>query len=223
MTKKTIGEQENSLEDDPALRAPFTEAEALLNSWRAEAVRTAEALQATFDSMRISLPTASGIAGMLVRTAARETLERTDLADEERHQIEGHLARFEQDFEALLAAKDQSADHAFNAIIIAVILGTHIGDEGDSRFRAAIVRSLAAAGGKASGESRRKNRPWVKHAEELAKAGRVENREISQDDLAAEIIAAWKMETPRSPGPGTLKKHISEMEHKGDLPRRFLG
>jgi hypothetical protein len=225
VTKKTIAKWENSLEDDPALRTALAAAEALFNGWRAEAARTAEAFETMSESLRAITVTvtASGLAGMAVRTAAREALERADLADDKRASIEALLARFEQDFEALLAAKEQSGDHAFNAIISAVFLGAHVGENGDDKFRTGMMRSFAAAGGKASGEARRKNRPWVKHAEELARAGRTANPKISQDNLAADIIASWKLRKPKSPGVGTLKSHISEMERKGELARRRLG
>jgi hypothetical protein len=49
---------------------------------------------------------------------------------------------------------------------------------------------------------------------------RQRNPRLSQDDVAADIIALWTQETPTAPGPERLKKFISELEHAGVIPLR---
>jgi hypothetical protein len=76
--------------------------------------------------------------------------------------------------------------------------------------------------GKRSGEVRRENRLWVAHFEELAKQSRTKTPSLSQDDLATEIAALWRDGENKPPKHATMKKHISEMEHEGRLPKRCL-
>jgi hypothetical protein len=77
-----------------------------------------------------------------------------------------------------------------------------------------------SARGKRSGIVRRENRKWVKHAEELAKEIRKENPRLSQEDVATDIEARWKLDKIKCKGHPTLVKHIREMEKSGALPRR---
>ncbi len=82
------------------------------------------------------------------------------------------------------------------------------------------TRAKLSEMGRKSGEKRRKTRPWVPHAEELAKQSRRQHPEYSQDDLASDVWSGWKLKIPEAPGPGTLKKHISAMIKAGTLPPR---
>ncbi len=77
-----------------------------------------------------------------------------------------------------------------------------------------------SARGKRSGIVRRENRKWVKHAEELAKEIRKENPKLSQEDVATDIEARWRLDKIKCKSHPTLVKHIREMEKSGALPRR---
>jgi hypothetical protein len=60
----------------------------------------------------------------------------------------------------------------------------------------------------------------VAHAEELAKAIRAESPYISQANLAAEILYAWKHPTVNPTGQAAIVGLISELEKQGKLPKR---
>jgi hypothetical protein len=74
--------------------------------------------------------------------------------------------------------------------------------------------------GKRSGQIRRENRPWIEHAENLAKATREQHPVYSQDDVATEIAAGWKLQRTKCPCHSTLKQFISALEKEGKLPKR---
>jgi hypothetical protein len=76
--------------------------------------------------------------------------------------------------------------------------------------------------GKLSGIARRANRPWVRHATELALAIRVEHQDYSQDKVAEEIFSGWKLGNVQPPGHAVLKRHIGELEKAHVLPRRTV-
>jgi hypothetical protein len=84
-----------------------------------------------------------------------------------------------------------------------------------------IYSSAGARGGKKSSESRRANRKWIQHAEELAMKYVVKNPEkASQANIASEILSGWKLGEVNPPGYDTLKTHIAQMQAENRLPRR---
>jgi hypothetical protein len=72
-------------------------------------------------------------------------------------------------------------------------------------------------GGKKSGEVRRKNRPWVPHAEELALAL---DPNLSNAAIATEITGGWKRQDVDPPGIRWLAEFIAELRTAGKLPQR---
>ena len=72
-------------------------------------------------------------------------------------------------------------------------------------------------GGKKSGEVRRKSRPWVPHAEELALAV---DPNLSNEAIATEISGDWKRHDVDPPGIRTLTPFIAGLRTGGKLPQR---
>jgi hypothetical protein len=95
-----------------------------------------------------------------------------------------------------------------------------VSDSGRAYFTPAIISELQRDKGRKSGEKRRSTRAWTTHAEQLAKQIRLESSNLSQDDVATEIEARWKLDTIRAPGHPTLKRYVGELIKLGKLPPR---
>jgi hypothetical protein len=74
--------------------------------------------------------------------------------------------------------------------------------------------------GQRSGEKRKMNRLWTSHAIELAREIRQERPDFSQDKVAQEISARWKLDVVNEPGHNTLVGFVRELEMNGTIARR---
>jgi hypothetical protein len=84
------------------------------------------------------------------------------------------------------------------------------------------VKENSQAGGKNSGEVRRKlaEDGWKAIAKAMAVEIRREYPDASQDKVAEEIRLDWRPKKPRCPQHPTLKKFISDLERSEQLPKR---
>lgn len=82
------------------------------------------------------------------------------------------------------------------------------------------IRKQRSGAGKASGISRRANRPWVKEATNLAIEIGKQDLALSQDDIATETIAGWKNHEVKPPGHTTIKIHVAGLIRDGKIPAR---
>ena len=83
-----------------------------------------------------------------------------------------------------------------------------------------VVTGGRTGGKKSSERRRRKNKPWAPHATELARVICDELPHASDETVAVEIVARWKLETPRPPGVRTLATFVSELRKARTLPKR---
>ena len=79
---------------------------------------------------------------------------------------------------------------------------------------------MGRALGKRSGETRRENRPWVPHAEELARAARGDDPTLSNEKIADHVVSSWKLAAVEFPGHRTLTRFVSELRTDGRLQQR---
>jgi hypothetical protein len=81
-----------------------------------------------------------------------------------------------------------------------------------------IFKAGASKGGTISGKSRRENRPWVPHFEELAAKIYDEDKSLSDEKFATEISFQWRDPDVKCPASiKTLKGHLKEMRAAGTL------
>jgi hypothetical protein len=109
-----------------------------------------------------------------------------------------------------------SVDHHVLNLLIAAY---NIGKSGNvtASAKTFVVEEGQRSRGKKSGEARKKTAEiWERHAKEIAvevwKAG------SSQDIVADEISARWKLESPAAPGHQQLVRFISRLKQNGELP-----
>jgi hypothetical protein len=127
---------------------------------------------------------------------------------EEAHEIFMHHVRQEQEI-------------ALHAYAYGLTIGAYIASqEALPETDRLLTRVSQSKRGKRSGQIRRENRPWIEHAENLAKATRKQHSDYSQDKVATEIAAGWKLQRIECPGHGTLKQFIGALENEGKLPKR---
>lgn len=75
-----------------------------------------------------------------------------------------------------------------------------------------------AAGGKKSGEARKRNRKWTPHARELAIGITEPEKRKNKATLAREIFDRWKLVKPSAPNTRTLEDFVDELIEEKALP-----
>ena len=164
-------------------------------------------------------------------------LQAPTLTDGDREALElarRNLYSFDQldkNFIATLAAagKPSIATHGYEMLWYLMSACFYAGSRGTISGSAEIYANKkehvarSVRGGKKGGQTRRANRPWVPHAEELARVARNRDPSASQDTIASEIENSWKLLDPKAPSHKTLKTHISEMIHAGTLAGKISG
>jgi hypothetical protein len=85
-----------------------------------------------------------------------------------------------------------------------------------------IAHRLGSIGGFNSGVARKEiaAQTWHPHALELALKSREQDRHASQDTVADDISARWRMDDPKVPCHKTLTTFISDAEQDGRLQKR---
>ena len=129
------------------------------------------------------------------------------------------LTRLEQAREIFVRYLREEPVIAQYAFVYGVCIGAHIGAL-DAVPEAArrLDKARQSIAGTASAEKRR-NKPWRKHAKELATKIRDEHPSWSQDRVASEIEAKWRLRL-QCPTHPTLKNFVSDLEKAGELPQR---
>jgi hypothetical protein len=152
----------------------------------------------------------------------KRVLARPDLNAGRKTNAQEDAAVFMAAFDELKQADSRSRELAFELGIRALFTGLRVGlnQDEEQKLREGVLAELGRSGGKASGEARKENRPWVPHAKELALEVHSEDPEASDATLATEIGSRWKHEDPKCPGHRTLENFISELRADRTLPQR---
>jgi hypothetical protein len=194
-------------EAEPILKAFAAKADELHPEWR-ETVERAER------------------DGIILRAlfihALKEARARPDLTEFGQFQIKDLEAEFVTLFDMFSAAPPDVADRAFKLALAVqeIALIARFGPEEVLKFKLRALVEGGQRGGKKSGEARRReNKPWARHATDLAQAICAELPDASHENVALEIVGRWKLERP-PPGVRTLEKFVSELRKAETLPKR---
>lgn len=110
------------------------------------------------------------------------------------------------------------------SILNLLIAAYNIGKSGNvtASAKTFVVEEAQRSRGKKRGAAARKKaaETWEPHAKEIALAVRKEQPGSSQDTVADEIGARWKLESPAAPKHRTLVRFISRLKMNGELPPR---
>ncbi len=127
------------------------------------------------------------------------------------------LRALEQAHEIFLRNVKEEPEIALQAYAYGLAMGAYFSpQEALAETDCLLHKARQSKSGKASGDKRR-NKPWRKHASELAQKIRAEDHSLSQDRVASEIEARWKLRLI-CPTHSTLKKFVANLERTGELP-----
>ncbi len=159
-------------------------------------------------------------------------LDCPEIPAKERRALEGVIEDFRTSFETLAWAidsmRDVGAEDLLNIVYRKLFVfmrattamgGANVFTEATRELYLRPVRDQKRQAGKMSGDQRRANRYWVKHATDLAKQLAPEGHNLSQDVLATQIEDSWK-DRKVAPSHATLKKHVSTLIAGGVIPSR---
>jgi hypothetical protein len=154
--------------------------------------------------------------------ALKEARARPDLTEFEQFKIKDLEIEFVRIFDAFLATSPAVREAAFRLALAAqgMEMIARLGLEEAERRKRRAQSQGGQKGGKNSGKTRsRENKPWARHATDLAKVICAELPDASDETVAVEIVNRWKLETP-PPGARWLAKFVSELRKAGTLPKR---
>jgi hypothetical protein len=103
---------------------------------------------------------------------------------------------------------------------VAELAATQQHDPSAANVRSTSPAELGRAGGKRSGAVRRGKMIWPIHANEIAQAAYLANAAQSDESIASEIGAGWKLDKVDCPEHKTLTVFVSELRTSGLLPPR---
>ncbi len=151
---------------------------------------------------------------------ARKHLSR-DINPMDRMVLETARGAFRFAFDQLSGAIEPMRLRALMASVFVIGRAGVLSDEARALIMAPIANG-GAKGGVKTGEKRRKEREqgWEPIARKLIGETRKAHPDFSQDEIADDIIGAWKHEDPKAPGHRSLTNLVGAMEKAGDLPKR---
>jgi hypothetical protein len=152
----------------------------------------------------------------------KEARARPDLTEFEQFKITDLEVEFVAIFDATSVDSTGVAERAFKLALAAqeMALIARSAPEEVLQFKLRALSEGGRKGGKKSGEVRRtENQPWVEHAIELAIGICADFPDASNEKVAIEILARWKLDTP-PPGVRWLTKFVSDLRKAGTLPKR---
>jgi hypothetical protein len=151
----------------------------------------------------------------------KRLLARPDLNAGRKTNAQEDAAVFMAAFDELKHADSRSRELAFELAIRALFTGLRVGLNQDEveKLRAGARAEFSRLGGKKSGEARKKGRPWTPHAEKLALEAHSANPNASDETLATEVAASWKLKS-QYPSHRTLTQFMSELRKSEILPQR---
>ena len=151
---------------------------------------------------------------------ARKHLAR-ELNPTDRIILEQALDVFRLAFNQLGGAIEPTRLRALMASIFVLGKAGVLSDEARALIMAPIAGG-GAKGGASSAETRRKKRAegWEPIARKMIGEIRKAHPDFSQDQIADDVIATWKLEDPEAPGHRSLTNLVGAMEKAGDLPKR---
>jgi hypothetical protein len=228
MRKPTVGEADKLrvLTEDPELRglmeqyysAPPTERDPILEAFVEKAVARHPDWRETVERAERD--------GVMLRALFIHTLKearaRPDLTEFEQFQIKDLETEFVTLFDMFSAASPDVAEPAFKLALAVqeMALVAKLRPEEVLKLK---LRALVEGGRKGGENSRtrsRENKPWARHATDLATLICSKFPDASDEHVAVEIINGWKLETPLPPGVRTLKRFVSELRKAERLPKR---
>jgi hypothetical protein len=146
-----------------------------------------------------------------------------DLTEFEQLQIKNLEAEFVTIFDTVSATSPVVGEPMFKlaSVVQQMARIARFGPRELSKLTLRAVVEGGKRGGKNSGKVRsRENKPWAPHATELAIAIDLDLPVASDEDIAFEIKAGWKLDSPPSPGVRTLTRFVSDLRNAGKLPKR---
>ena len=228
MKKPTVGETDKlrALTEDPELRALMEQYDAALP---AELGPILEAFNEKADALypdwreTVERSRRDGVylCAVFIHTL-KEARARPDLTEFEQFQIKDLEAEFVTLFDMFSAAPPDVAERAFKLALAVqeMALIARFRPEEVLKFKLRALVEGGQRGGKKSGEARRReNKPWARHATDLAQAICAEFPDASHETVALEIVGRWKLERP-PPGVRTLEKFVSEFRKAGTPSKR---
>jgi hypothetical protein len=141
----------------------------------------------------------------------------------ERIRIEEMENEFVTLFDAFLATSTAVRESAFTLALAAqeMEMVARLGLEEAERRKRRAQSEGGQRGGKKSGKVRgRENKPWPRHATELAQVICSELPGASNETVAFEIVSRWKLVTPLPPSVRWLETFVSELRRARKLPKR---
>ena len=228
MKKPTVGETDKlrALTEDPELRILMEQCDAALPAELGPILEAFnEKADALYPDWRETVER-SRRNGVYLRAVFIHTLKearaRPDLTEFEQFQIKDLETEFVTLFDMFPAASPDVAEPAFK-LALAVQEMALIARFGPEEVLKLKLRALVAGGRKGGKNNRtrsRENKPWARHATDLAILICSKFPDASDEHVAVEIINGWKLETPLPPGVRTLKRFVSELRKAERLPMR---